>query len=291
MNQKYQKHEIRSRPGKSRIDRDYNTNEVWISIVFLSVFGLLMVFSASSIQCISYEMYGNDSMFFLKKQLAFTIAGIIVCFISQYINYSIFFRFAKIMYLISIFTILLLKTPLGITANGATRWLNIGGIQFQVAEIVKISVIIMLSYMVQNYAKYVDTLALTIRLWCIGGLVAFLLVIISNDLSSSLVILGITFGITFIYTRKEKLHFFIIGFSIIIIGIIICKLKLNLPTSDELGNMSFRVGRIAAWIDPEKYSSTQGYQTMQSLYAIGSGGLFGKGLGNSAQKISAIPEA
>ena len=78
------------------------------------------------------------------------------------------------MYLISIFTILLLKIPLGITANGATRWLNIGGIQFQVAEIVKISVIIMLSYMVQHYAKHVDTLALTIRLWCTGGFVAFL---------------------------------------------------------------------------------------------------------------------
>lgn len=263
-----------------------NILSIWSVVILLTIFGLIMIYSASGIQ---YR--GSDSMHLLKKQLFFVIAGLIACFGLQFLNYFMLYKIAKIIYVGGLVCIILLKTPLGISANGATRWLNIGGIQFQVAEIIKISVIIILAYMVQYYSKHLSKLMLTLRMWFVGcGMGCFLLVI-SNDLSSSLVILGITFGITFIYTRSERLHLSIIGLAGTAVGVYLWNLKRNLPTVEELEAMPFRIGRIAAWLAPERYASNQGYQTLQALYAIGSGGLFGKGLGNSAQKINAIPEA
>ena len=235
--------------------------------------------------------HGLPCTYLLKKQLIFVVLGFVVCFICQFVHYSIFYKLAKVTYVGGIVSVLLLKTSLGVSAKGATRWLNILGIQFQVAELIKICVIIMLAYMVQHYSKYLNKIRLVIRLWLAGGGVAILLLVISNDLSSSLVVLGITFGITFVYTRSEKLHFFFMGGVVIVVGTYLWNLKQNLPSMDELEKMSFRVGRLAAWLDPETYATNQGYQTMQSLYAIGSGGFWGKGLGNSVQKLSAIPEA
>lgn len=268
-----------------------DVNSIWSAVILLTSYGLIMIYSASGIQYIASEVHGYDSMYLLKRQLFFVIAGFVICLLCQFINYSILYKFAKLIYFLGIVSIALLRTSLGVSAKGATRWLSIGGIQFQVAELIKISVIIILAYMVQHYSKYLSKLRLLFRMWFVGVGAAILLMEISNDLSSSLVVLGITFGITFIYTRTEKIHLSIIGTIGIGVGIYLWNLKSNLPSVDELANMSFRVGRIAAWLDPGRYASNQGYQTLQALYAIGSGGLFGKGLGNSIQKISAIPEA
>lgn len=149
----------------------------------------------------------------------------------------------------------------------------------------------MLAYLLQKHLKRMNTGELIIRAWLTGGLAAILLLTISNDLSSSLVVLGITYGITFVYTRTEKLHYTLAGGAIATVLTYIWYLKNHMPSEFELEQMSFRVGRIAAWIDPERYANNQGYQTLQALYAIGSGGIWGKGLGSSTQKLSAIPEA
>lgn len=266
----------------------YNTYAIWISVIFLTAFGLMMIYSASGIQFVNSEKY--TSMYLLKKQVRFVLAGFAVCFVCQFINYSVLYKTSKFIYAVGIVSILLLK-PFGVSVNGATRWLNIAGIQFQVAELVKICVIIMLAYMVQHYSKYLNKIGLVIRMWMLGGAAAALLLIISNDLSSSIVVLGITFCITFLYTKSEKLHIMIAGSGLAIIGLYVWNLKENLPTAEELETMSFRVARIAAWLDPERYASSHGYQTLQSLYAIGSSNFIGKGLGKSMQKISSIPES
>lgn len=282
---------IRSRPkqldGKMYID----TNTIWAAVILLVAFGLIMIYSASGLKFINSEIHGNDSMYLLKRQTIFVLAGLVLCLIFQFINYSVLYKRARIIYLLGVGAILLLKSPLGVSAKGATRWLNILGIQFQVAELVKICIIIILAYMVQHYSKHLSKLKLLFRMWLVGGVTTLLLLKISNDLSSSLVILGITVGVTFVYTRSEKLHLVIAGVGVGGIGIFLWQLKNNMPTTEELENVSFRIGRIAAWLEPERYASSQGYQTLQALYAIGSGGFFGKGLGNSTQKISAIPEA
>lgn len=244
---------------------------IWSSVILLAAFGLIMIYSASGVQYISSEVHGNDSMYLLKRQLLFVILGFVVCLIFQFVNYSILYKIAKVVYVGGIVSILLLRTSLGVSAKGATRWLNVLGIQFQVAELIKISVIIILAYRIQRYSKYLNKLRLTLRMWIVGGGAAILLMIVSNDLSSSLVVLGITFGVTFVYTKSEWLHFVIAGVGLVLVLVYIFKIWNNMPTSEELERVSFRVGRIAAWLDPGRYAETQGYQTSQALYAIGSG--------------------
>ena len=108
---------------------------------------------------------------------------------------------------------------------------------------------------------------------------------ISNNLSSALIILGIGFMLSFVFTNQEKLHGIIAGIGLI--GIFVGRklLAKNLPTQKQLNasSSSFRMGRFYAWIDPERYAGDQGFQPLQGKYAVASGGLFGKGLGNSVQ--------
>ncbi len=257
---------------------------IWLIVFFLCAFGSIVVYSAS--------MNGNNhSSVIFNKQLTYILAGMVLAGGIQFLNYKILYKRAVLIYILSIGTIFLLLTPLGVTVKGATRWLDIKIIQFQVAELVKIGVIIIMAYMVQLNAKHLNRIKLIVLMWVLGGIATLLLFVISNDLSSSLILLAITFGITFVYTTDVKVHLltvFGVGSGAFLW---IWNVWRELPSAAELEDTSFRVGRIAAWLDPERYAADQGYQTLQALYAIGHGGFFGQGLGKSTQKISAIPEA
>ena len=268
----------------------FDLRAIWTAVLMLITIGLIMIYSASSTKFINSEMHGYDSMYLLKRQAMFAVMGLVVCIVLQYVNYSVLYRVSISMYVGGIGMILLLKTPLGVAVNGAMRWINVLGIQFQVAEFLKISVIVILAYMIQHYPEHLSKIEFTAFIWGVGGFAGTLLLFVSNDLSSSLVIFGVTYCISFIYTRNEKFHIAVAALLLIAFSVYVLKIKNNMPTAAELDNMSFRVGRIAAWLDPERYASGQGYQTLQALYAIGSGGFWGKGLGNSTQKIRAIPE-
>lgn len=145
-----------------------NPYAIWATAVLLVTFGLVMIYSASGVQFASSSAHGNDSMYLFKRQLIFAVAGFVCCFAAQFFDYSIFKPLAKPIYVLGIVSILLLKTPLGVSAKGATRWLNIMGIQFQVAEIVKICVLIILAYIMQTQARHLSKIGLIIRMW-IGG--------------------------------------------------------------------------------------------------------------------------
>ena len=263
-----------------------------MTIILLCVFGCLMVFSASSYTCVQKEMYNYDSMYMLKKQAAFAFAGLAALFLLQIFPMSkLIDRFAIPIYIAGYIALFLLLTPFAVSSHGATRWIRVMGIQFQVAEVVKICVIVILAHMINRYVKHLSNPKLTIYMWLAGGIPAILLFIISSDLSSTVVVLAIVFGITFITNNTWKLHLGVGGGVLsIIIGYVIYVAN-HLPSPDELEQVSFRVGRIAAWIDPERYASDQSYQTLNSLYAIGSGGWFGKGIGMSVMKQGHIPEA
>ena len=264
---------------------------LWVSVIFLCCIGLIMVYSASAYRCGSSEKYQYNSFYFLQRQAMYMGLGLVACFAAQHVHYGILYRFALWIYVVSIGTVFLLLSSLGVSANGATRWVNLGGIQFQVAEVVKIGVIIGLAYMVQRYRNALNRKKLLIYMWVMGGTAVVLVKMISNDLSSAIVILGITVGITFIYTKTLKVHLIAGGVVVSALCIYLWYIWNHLPTAAELENMSFRVGRIAAWLKPELYASDVSYQTLQALYAIGRGGIFGQGLGNSIQKLSVLPEA
>jgi len=263
-----------------------------ITIMFLCAFGCLMVFSASSYTCSQKKMYNYDSMYMLKRQAIFMLAGFGIIILSLYINASLLIeKFAIPIYCLGYLSILLLLSPLGISSHGATRWIRIFGMQFQVAEVVKISVIVILAYMVKKYSKHLANPILTLRMWIVGGIPACLLFYISSDLSSSAVILAVVFGTTLLTNDTRKLHFAVFSAGVVFVTCYVLNIANNMPSPEELEDASFRIGRIAAWINPELYADNQGYQTLNSLYAIGSGRWFGKGIGKSIMKLGQIPEA
>lgn len=264
------------------LKRSYN---IWIITILLCAFGLLMVYSASG-----FNQTDDLSMQFVKKQIQFMILGFIACFALQFLDYRMFYKLAKIIWILSVGSILLLMTPLGVSANGATRWLNLG-FQFQVAEVVKIGVIVAMAYILRKFSKQLSKMQIVFLMWIIGGVTAALLFGISNDLSSSLVVLVITFGMSFIYTKDLKLHLCIATGAIILVVVYVLSIWNNMPSPEDIENLPFRVARIAAWLDPERYADEAGYQTLQAMYAIGRDGIWGQGLGDSIQKIVALPEA
>lgn len=283
---------IKNEKAHTTIRKEENLHiRIIFTLVLLCVFGCLMVFSASSYICSQKEMYYYNSMFMLKKQAGAMAAGFAIIAASLFMNVSwLTKKLAMPIYLAGYVCIFLLLSPLKVSSHGATRWIRIMGIQFQVAEVVKISVIIMLASMIKKYARYISKPGLTIRMWMAGGIPAILLFLISSDLSSSVVVLAITFGITFITNKTLKLHLGVLAAGIGGVAAYVLSIARNMPTPEELGKMSFRVGRIAAWIDPERYADDQGLQTLHSLYAIGSSGLLGCGIGNSVMKKGPIPE-
>lgn len=269
-----------------------NNYMLWIALIFLCAYGAMMVFSATAYQCGISEKFNYDSFHFVKRQVIFMLGGFAAILLLQFADYRILKHFAVFLYISGIASIFLLKTPLGVSANGATRWVNLPGIgQFQVSEWVKVCVIIFLAYLIDRNRKYLGSTKLTIYLWIAGAIPTALLFELSNDLSSSVVVMGICFIMSFISTRTEKLHIIVFLAVVAVVAMYVWNIWKHMPTPEELNDMPFRVGRIAAWLDPNRYAASQGHQTLQGLYAIGRGGVFGKGLGGSIQKLGQIPEA
>ncbi|MCI8495206.1 MAG: FtsW/RodA/SpoVE family cell cycle protein [Lachnospiraceae bacterium] len=270
-----------------------NNYMMLVALIFLCAFGAIMVFSASAYMCSISKEYEYDSFFLLKRQGMFMIAGLAVMLVVQRFSYRLLKGFlAILLYLSGVASIFLLLTPLGVNANGATRWVKIEPFgRFQVSEWVKICVIIFMAYLIDRYKRSLGRLKLTVYLWIVGLVPALILFKISNDLSSSAVVIGICFVMTYISTNTEKAHIIVLLGAVILVGMYVWNIWSNMPTTETILELPFRDRRIAAWLDPERYAATQGYQTLQGLYAIGRGGVFGKGLGASIQKLGPMPEA
>ena len=288
-NTKSQKQSYTSSSGRSNTRRkakaDYYDYSLVAVIVLLTCFGLIMLYSTSSYTAeINYE----DDMFFFKKQAMISVACIIMALVISRINYRILNRFAAALYVAALVLMALVKTPLGQSSHGAQRWLNLGPIQFQPAEIAKIAVIVCLPYMIVHMGKKVRTLKGCMVLAGAGGLLAFAAYLFTDNLSTAIIIFCITAGLIFVAHPDMKIFVIIaaVGITLIVVGVLI----LNATASVD-GSGSFRLRRIMVWLHPEEYADTWGYQTIQALYAIGSGGFFGRGLGNSIQKLGSVPEA
>ena len=235
---------------------DYSLLAILICLV---CFGLVMLYSTSSYSAMMKQ--NGDSLFYFKRQLLFCIVGFIGMWLVSKIDYHWYINKSKLFYFFSIFMMFLVKTPLGKEVNGAKRWIKLPfGQQLQPAEIAKIAVILFIPALICTMGKEI------------------------KPLSTAIIVMGITCITIFVVHPKTKIFVGIAGVGIV----------LAIAGARILGTMmetsgSFRLRRILVWLNPEKYASEGGYQIMQALYAIGSGGFFGKGLGNSAQKMI-IPE-
>lgn len=241
-----------------------------VLVLLLVVFGLVVLYSTSEY---NGRVRFGDSAYYFKKQLFATALGLLVMYLISQMDYHIFVRLAPAAYLLSmaLSTAVLL---VGQEINGSKRWLNLGPLSFQPSEFAKVAVILFLTWQIETTHKKTDGLWFMCRtmftLLPIVGLVG------SNNLSTAIIILGI--GVILIFVSNPKYMQFV-GLGVAGIGFVAVFLAAE----------SYRLERLAIWKDPEKYE--KGFQTIQGLYAIGSGGLFGRGLGSSLQKLGFVPEA
>ena len=256
---------------------------LFITVLILLSLGVIMVLSSSASSALSKT--GKSYTYFVR-QFIFAIIGIgIMLFISK-IDYRFYKKYYWLVYAVSVLVLLLVLIPgLGREVNGATRWIGIPGLgQFQPSEITKIGLIIF-------YAGYLSDHKSELKdFWrCFVKPLAFLLppiailYLVQNHLSVCLVIAAIT-AVMMLMAGCRLLHFIAAGL-VGVAGIVIMLIKGQTSESS-----SFRWDRIVTFFDPWSDATGTGYQMVQSLYAIGSGGLFGVGLGNSTQKYLYIPE-
>ena len=257
---------------------DYSLLFVWIFIMLL---GYVLLYSASSYTALNKY---NSSIYFLKNQLIATAMGLVVMIPMIFFDYRILKKCSKIIYGASIVSVFLVLTPMGIEANGARRWVDLKIVSFQPAELVKISVILLTAFLLSKCGR--DALKHGKICWQIYSISIFgaaVLFVVTSNLSSAIIVLGIG-AVMLIVAGACKFFTGIIAAGIGV-GVV------SLFFLGEFSDLGFRFSRIAVWRNPEAYMDKGGYQVMQGLYAIGSGGLFGKGLGNSAQKLGYVPEA
>lgn len=262
----------RERKPKGTTYFDYN---LLFIVIFLLGFGLVMLYSSSSY--ISSNTYG-DSAHYLKLQLRNMGIGAVFMVIMAKIDYHQWKKFYILAYLGSLVlcTLVLLPIP-GLTrsSHGKSRWLNLGPVSFQPSELAKLAIIIFLAVLIERHTREVSKTAGVIKVFVY--LAPLLLIVAIGNLSTAIIIFGIAFCMLFVANPQYKPFFALAGVGIVgVVGLIAIE--------------GYRGNRVDAWLHPET-AGDKGYQTMQGLYAIGSGKLFGKGLGESLQKMGNVPES
>lgn len=271
------------KPGqKKKKPRRFYDYSLLFTVIFLTVFGLVMIYSASSYAAqLKYENAG----YFMTKQAMIALAGFFIMLIISKLDYHWYARFALIAYVVS-YILMIAVSLFGRKVNGKRRWLGVGTLSFQPTEFVKIALIVMLSALIVQMGRNINTKKgvwlVVVTTLPIAGIVA------ANNLSSGIIIVGIAFVMLFV-ACKIKWPFFACGFAGVGMLAFAGPIALTLEKLNILHD--YQLSRILVWLEPEKYPSTGGYQVLQGLYAIGSGGLVGRGLGESIQKMGFVPEA
>lgn len=246
-----------------------------ITVLILLSTGIIMVLSASSPTSLSE--YG-DSYKYLYKQAFSAGVGLIVMWTLAKVDYRIFKRYYKIIYFLCI-GLLCLVFVFGTSAKGATRWIDIGIIRFQPSEVAKVGIIIFYAeYLTRKKDKINTFMGGFVKplMWLIP--IIIIVYIFQNHLSATFVICVL--AVLLMFMAGTKISYFIkLGVPVIVAGVLYIVKK-----------GGFRLTRIFSFFDPWADATDSGWQIIQSLYAIGSGGLFGAGLGNSKQKYLYIPE-
>nr|WP_106790277.1 putative peptidoglycan glycosyltransferase FtsW [Massilistercora timonensis] len=251
-------------------------------LVFLVCFGLVMLYSTSAYTAL---IENGDSMYYFKRQILFCGAGFVIIYIVSRINYHWYIGKAKAIYFFSLFLMLLVKTPLGKEVNGARRWIRLPlGQQFQPSELAKIAVILFIPVVICKMGKEFRSLQGVAKTLAWGGVCAAAVLFLTDNLSTAVIVFGITYIVVAVAHPRTKAFLALAGIGVAGLVTFVLAFGSSLASSSD-----FRLRRLAVWLNPEQYADGLGYQTLQGLYAIGSGGFFGKGLGNSAQKM-VIPE-
>lgn len=262
-----------------------DTNLVAI-LIFIMVFGFIMIYSASYyIAGVNYD----DSTKYLRQQIIYSIVGLAVMLVIANVDYHFWRKFAIFGYILSVILVLLLLVPgVGVTVKGATRWVRFGPVQFQIAEPIKLFMIIFMASLMTANVKKMKGLPSIIKFLLPSGIVAGLLLVFSDNMSTATILLGT--AVFMIYVVHSDQWEFVLGVIAVIALVAVVLTYVEGLTPEDIEQVNFRLARIRAWMHPYEYEDGKAFQALQGLYAIGSGGMLGKGLGNSIQKLGKIPE-
>lgn len=245
---------------------------ILLCVILLVAIGIIMVFSSSYYTAGQGE--NADMYSFLKKDLMYSAVGFVCMYFVTKIDYEVLKYIVKPVYFGSIVLLLLVFTPLGVVHNGARRWLNVG-VEFQPSEVAKFALIITLATILEHSPKMLNTVKGVCKYMAIALLPTAIVAV--ENLSTSIVMGGISVVILFVYSPKLRYSLLIAaagvgGVLFMVFG-------------------SWRSDRVEAWLHPEQVANEKGYQVLQSLYSVASGGMFGLGIGGSRQKLGYMPEA
>jgi len=259
----------------SLVNMDYT---LLISMTLLVLIGLIMVYSASYYVAATSARFGYDMFGPLRSQAVAAIAGLAALIVMANFNYSTHLRkFAVIGYIAAI-ALLIITVLFGEEVNGARRWINLSFIRFQTSEVAKIALAMFIAHCIAANKKLADTYKGIAILSIFIGIIVAIVGVGTNNMSSAIITIIIGFGMIFVASAKTWAF---IGAGVAgVIGLV----------AVLAFGVGFRANRFAMWFDPFADPSDAGMQTVQSLFAIGSGGMFGLGLGQSRQKLGFIPE-
>ncbi|MCI9020455.1 MAG: cell division protein FtsW [Eubacterium sp.] len=252
----------------------YCDYSLFFLVIFLLGFGLVMLYSVSAYN--ANLKYDGDTLHYLRRQGFAAVLGITAMIAISKIDYHIWIYFGNFAYFLAL---VLCVAVLFMTdaRNGSTRWMQLGPLNFQPSELAKMATILFLSGIVCRIPKQIGKFANLIKVMIM--IVPIFVIVAYANLSTAIIIMGIAIVITFVASPKYWQFFAMGGVGIVGGGVLFIMAA------------TYRMDRIDAWLHPENYTSDTAFQTLQGLYAIGSGGLFGKGLGQSMQKLGFVPEA
>ncbi len=252
----------------------YKKNWLLISCVLaLSLFGILMIYSASFY---SAEINFNDSFHFVKKQIIGLVIGIGAFIFASLFNYRKYDKYKWIIIIISIVFLALVFVPfIGVENNGARRWIGFGSFTIQSSEIAKFGFVIFAAcYMNKNYKK-LKTLLGILPVILAGGIIC-MLILLEPNLSITLCV-GLVLIVMLVVGGIKLKHFLMLAIPALALLPLLIIME------------PYRLDRLVAFLDPWSSPREEGFQLIQSLYALGSGGMFGVGLFNSRQKFLFLP--
>jgi len=246
-----------------------------IAVVLLSIIGTIFIYSASSF---SAQKTYNDKFYFVKKQVIGILLGTVVMILTSKYDYNKLKKFMPYICVISFILLILVFVPnIGVENYGAKRWIGIGGITLQPSEIAKFSLILFSATYVSKNPEKIKTFVGILPVLAFGGATCFLIIIEPN---MSITVCVALLMITMLFCAGMKIkHFFYLLIPAVIGGVLLILAE------------PYRLNRLMAFINPWSNPKGEGYQLLQSLYALGSGGWFGVGLFNSRQKYSFLPFA
>ena len=241
----------------------------------LALFGSLMVYSASAMMSMKESNESSQYTYFFK-QLTFVLIGIAAMFAISRLDYHIFQNKYVVLAIFAV-TVIALLAVFGFPAiNGAKRWIRISGFSFQPSELAKVALPIFLAWLLTRNEKRVGDLRHTVLPCLVGlGLLAGL-VLAGRDLGTTMVLCAV-FSAVYFAAGARIVHIATVAASMIVVGVV------------AIVSTPFRMERMFAFLDPYKYAEDESYQVIQSLYAIGSGGILGEGFAKGQQKLFYLP--